>query len=134
MDIDTGLCIISILLLIYLIYININIDISNYELLDKITSHKEVKNIKTDNKNILKIESIIENYRKKRHMNKSNVLEISKNIIEGLCKGVLGGLFAGSSIAASIKSGIIYSTIAGLSTSYTLLNNKNTYMNIMKQT
>ena len=134
MDIDTGLCIISILLLIYLIYINISIDISNYELLDKITSHKEVKNIKTDKKNILKIESIIENYRKKRHMNKSNVLEISKNIIEGLFKGVLGGMFAGSGVVASIKSGIIYSTISGLSTSYTLLHNKNTYMNIMKQT
>lgn len=128
--------IILIIIFIYLLCLNLEIDKSNDIKLNNIVCHKEVERtlpVISETERLV-IESVISDYWKKRKMNKSNMSKIINSIENGAMRGALGGIILGGGIYGAATSGLVFGTMGGLLTSYNLTYGSTKYLNNIKHT
>jgi hypothetical protein len=115
---NIGLGIALFLIFIYLVQCNITQDIMDEKKLDTIVCHKDVELPPMKDIDKLAIESIIEDYWKKRSMNKSNCAKIWGDMKMGIIRGVLGGILIGGGIDGAISGAIMLGGMSGLFRAY----------------
>jgi hypothetical protein len=132
--INISLCIVLFFIFMFLLYKNTVRDIEDSKNLGTILCHKEVKlpHINTIDKLI--IESVIEDYWKKRSMNKSNCYIIWDDIKHGFVRGALGGAIIGGSISGAASGAIVFGSISGLFKAYNLTYSQQKYLMDYKHT
>jgi hypothetical protein len=116
------------------LYTNILQDIQDEKNLDKIVCHKEVDLPKIKGVDKLVIESVVEEYWKKRSMNKSNCAKIWNDIRTGFVRGALGGAIVGGGWEGSASGAIVFGTMSGLSRAYHLVYGKPSFLKDHKHT
>ncbi len=131
---NIGFLVVIVCIFIYLLHSNILQDISDNNTLDSIQCHKEVDIPEIKNMDKLVVESIIEEYLKKRAMNKSNYDRIWGDVISGGVKGALSGAIIGGTLISAIEGVIVYGTISGTHKAYTLLYGKDKFLSPHKHT
>jgi hypothetical protein len=131
---NVGLIVALLLVFIFLLYANIMQDVQNKKKLNEIVCHKEVNlpNIRVVDKLI--IESVIEEYWKKRSMNKSNCVKIWNDMKFGFVRGALGGAIIGRDWEGTMSGAVVFSAISGLSKAYTLNYGKPSFLEDIKHT
>lgn len=131
---NVGLSVVLFFIFIFLLYKNLIQDAQDGKALDKILCHKEVDlpNIRGVDK--LVIESVIEEYWKKRSMNKSNCAKIWNDMRTGFVRGALGGAIVGGDWGGSASGAIVFSAISGLSKAYHLAYGKSSFLMDNKHT
>lgn len=127
-DFDISICVILLILFMYLIHLNASIDNCKLAKLDNIVYHKNFDLPKIKPSERLVIESVIEDYLKKRKMNKSNCSKIWNNVKNGAMRGALGGAIVGSGISGAAAGAVIFGAIGGLNKAYNLTNNTSFYL------
>jgi hypothetical protein len=132
--INTGLGIILILIFIYLVQYNIKQDMMDKKELDTIVCHKDVQLPPMKDIDKLAIESIIEDYWKKRSMNKSNCAKIWGEMKTGITRGALGGILIGGGLDGAISGAIMLGGMSGLFRAYNLTYGKSPFLNPGKHT
>lgn len=133
-DFNIGVCVVLLCIFIYLLHINIISDTRNKKKLNKILSHKEIVLPEISVQEKLLVESIIEDYWKKRSMNKSNYAKIMTDVKSGISRGVIAGAIVGGGVNGAIAGAIVYGTISGISKAYTLQFGRSHYLITNKQT
>jgi hypothetical protein len=130
-----GGCILLLLIFIYLLYVNEQIDKNNAAVLEKITSHKEVTLPRMSNLDKLMIESVVEEYYKKREMNKSHYTKIWSSLKTGIVRGGLGSAIMGNDAPTVLATSAVYGALSGIFKAYDLsTDNTKTFVNKYKQT
>lgn len=132
--INIGLSVVLFFIFLFLLYANIMKDIEDEKTLDKILCHKEVDLPKIREVDKLIIESVIEEYWRKRSMNKSKCAKIWGDVKAGIVRGALGGAIMGGGWGGAASGAIVFGTMSGLSKAYHLtygkpfflINNKHT--------
>tara|TARA_Y100000389_G_C17244324_1_gene404794 strand:- start:85 stop:504 length:420 start_codon:yes stop_codon:yes gene_type:complete len=117
-DINVTLIVVLIIIFIYLLSVNFSIDRKNRKELNNIVSHKEIILPNTGEIERLKIENIIDNYHKKKSMNKSKYSSVLSEIKKGAVRGALGGALLGGDLESTVISSIIYGMISGVFKAY----------------
>ena len=127
-NMQTAVMIISVLYFAYLIQYNMELDADNYMRLSGQVSHKQVivPNITFEER--IKIESVIEDYKKKKTMNKSNINRIVTGIRDGMIRGALGGAFMGKSVEGSILGAIVFGSMGGIMKAHSLVHDHPYYL------
>jgi hypothetical protein len=133
-QLNTGVIILLIIIFVFLLYKNIKQDIDDEERLSNIICHKEVNVPKIKEIDILVIESIIEEYNKKKAMNISNYASIWSDTKKGIFRGVLGGVIIGGGMEGIIISAITFGTLSGFSKAYDLKYGYTVVLNDYKHT
>ena len=129
-----GLFVAILIMFIFISYKNYNLDINNRNELQKIISHKNVELPKMQETERLMIESVIENYWKKRTLNKSNSRKIWNSIKSGAFRGAMGGLVLGNTTTSALQGAIVFGTISGLFRGYNIMYEDSVFMLKDKQT
>ncbi len=129
-----GFLLITLFVFIFLLQKNWEIDKKNTQELEKMTCHKEVNLPQVSEKNILIVESIIEQYWKKRSMNKSNTSKIWGDVKMGVTRGILGGVLIGGTPASIGTSAFIFGTLSGVLRAYGLAYGRRVYLHGHKHT
>ena len=131
---NIGLSVVLLFIFIYLLYANIIQDIQDKKILDEIVCHKEVDLPKIRGVDKLIIESVVEEYWKKRSMNKSNCAKIWNDVKTGVVRGALGGAIVGGGWSGAASGAIVFGTMSGLSRSYHLKYGKSSFLRDHKHT
>jgi hypothetical protein len=131
---NVGLSVALFFVFIFLLHANIIQDAQDEKKLDKIVCHKEVDLPKIRGMDKLVIESVIEEYWKKRSMNKSNCAKIWNDMRTGFVRGALGGAIVGGGWGGSASGAIVFSTLSGLSRAYNLTYGKSSFLRDNKHT
>lgn len=131
-NINIGVCICLFIVFLSLLYFNYLKDLDDEKILDNIVCHKEVDipNIEIQEKLI--IESIIEDYNKKKVMNVSNCAKIIRDVKSGISKGVLSGIIVGGGLVGAAVGAIVYGSISGIFTAYNMIYYKKKYIKYNK--
>lgn len=135
-NINVSICTVLFIVFIYLLYMNLTIDSTNTRKLDNIICHKEVlhKLPKIKDVDKLVIESVIEDYWRKRSMNKSNCGKIWNEIKGGVLRGIIGGVIVGGGMSGAISGAIVFGSMSGLMKAYNLSHGKMIYLSNIKHT
>lgn len=130
--INKGVCICLLIVFIFLLYLNYIQDLDDEKMLDGIVCHKEVDipSIKMNDKLI--VESIIEEYNKKKTMNTSNCARVIGDVKLGISKGIISGVIVSGGIGGAAVGAIVYGSISGISTAYNLIYHKQKYLKYNK--
>lgn len=131
---NIGFSVALLFIFIFLLYLNIVKDLQDKKTLDDIICHKEVDLPNIRNMDKLVIESVIEEYWKKRSMNKSNCAKIWNDIRTGFMRGALGGVIVGKGYAGVVSGAFVFGALSGLSRSYHLTYGKSSFMMDYKHT
>lgn len=129
-----SLFIIILILFIFIFYENYQCDKYNKKELKKIISHKNVELPEISNTERLITESIIENYWKKRSLNKSNSMKIWNSIKSGAFRGAMGGLILGNTTESALQGALVFGTLSGLFKGYNMMYESTIFMLNDKQT
>ena len=132
--INVGLSVVLFFIFLFLLYANIMKDIEDKEILDKIVCHKEVDLPKIRGVDKLIIESVIEEYWRKRSMNKSNCAKIWGDVKTGIVRGALGGAIVGGGWSGAASGALVFGTMSGLSKAYNLTYGKSHFLREYKHT
>jgi hypothetical protein len=127
-------CIILFFIFIYLLHGNDAYDNMDKKQLNTIICHKEVDLPDIDITDRLVIESVIEKYNKKRAMNKSNRARILESIKSGIIRGVIGGAIVGKGFEGAASGAVVFGAISGISTAYSLIYDRSSFLNEKKHT
>lgn len=116
--VNVKLTVVLIIIFIYLLGVNFSIDRRNSKELSNIVSHKEIKLPEAGEIERLKVENIIDNYYKKKSMNKSKSASVLSEVKKGALRGALGGALLGGDLESTIISSIVYGMISGVFKAY----------------
>jgi hypothetical protein len=126
--INISVTVILVIVLIYLVYINHLQDIIDVKNLNNIKCHKEMALPRINRCDKLVIESVIEDYWKKRSMNKSNVSRIINNIRVGVMRGFISGVIIGNSFESITVGALVFGLVSGISTAHNLSQKTSLFM------
>ena len=132
--INIGLCVVLFFIFIYLLYLATTQDTEDKKILDDMVCHKEVvlpEIYKTDE---LIIESVIEKYLKKKHMNKSNSSKIWIALKQGAFRGALGGFILSKGLGGALSGAVVFSALSGIPTAYNIVYGKPHVLSTCKHT
>jgi hypothetical protein len=125
-----------VLILLCFVYVHKLIDNSNKLQLQQEVCHKEVKSQlpSVDDSQTLAIENIVENYIKKRSMNKSNISKIWNGMMYGAIFGLASSAIVSPKMPDILASSIVSGIIGGINISYRLLYVKKGWLSDSKPT
>jgi hypothetical protein len=122
--VNISIMVVMLVLFIFLLYCNITQDAQDATELNGIVCHKEITLPKIKNVDRLMIESVTEEYLRKRSINKSNCAKIWSEIKTGIFRGALGGAIVGGGWDGAASGAIVFGSMAGLFRSYDLIYGK----------
>jgi hypothetical protein len=131
---NIGLNIVLSIIFLYLLYVNIQQDISDTKELDGILCHKEIELPKIKIIDKLMIESVIENYGKNKSRNKSNSAKIWTEIKSGFTRGALGGAIVSSDLGVIFSGALVFGSMSGLFKAYNLIYGSTLVLRYKKHT
>jgi hypothetical protein len=131
---NMGLLVVLIFMFIILLYFTILQDIEDGKTLDSIVCHKEINIPDIKCIDILVIESVIENYRKKRAMNKSGYAKVWGDVKNGFIRGAFGGMILGNGIEGAIPGSIVFGLLSGLLKAHSIVYGESSFLNLKKHT
>lgn len=133
-NINVGMSIVLFFIFMFLLHANIMKDIEYARKLDKIVCHKEVDIPKIRGVDKLVIESVIEEYWKKRSMNKSKCSRIWRDLKTGFIRGALSGFITGGGVSGAASGAVVFGMLSGLTQAYHSTYSKPSYLNSNKHT
>lgn len=119
-SIESTVLVISIIVVVYLTWINSKKDKEKKHELENRICHKEIKLPNIGVKDRLMIESVVADYCKIMEKNESNVTKIKEEMINGIIRGAIGGLIVGNGMPGMISGAITFGLIGGIVKSYNL--------------
>ena len=114
------LLMVLIILFIYLVQCNINIDYANAKILDTIPCHTEADLPSIQNKDVLLIESVVDDYLKKQNMKKSRCSDIGTSVMSDVIRGAVSGAIMGSTTDSVVSGMVVFGVVSGVFNSYKL--------------
>jgi len=133
-DLNYSLCLVLLLIFIYTSYENYQEDSRNRIKLKSIISHKNVELPKIEQTDRLIIESVIEDYWRKRSLNKSNCKKIINSILDGMFRGAMGGLILGRDVKGAANGAIVFGAISGVFKAYNIIHKGDRFLLMNKHT
>lgn len=131
-DIAMSIYIPVMLILLYLLYANVEEDIKNSSILDSSICHKEVRTSPISQEDRLRLELLIDNYLQKKDMNDSRCYNIWNELKTGAVRGALGAVILGGGAGEALTGSIVYGTISGLAKAYSLQYTPKMHLNSKK--
>lgn len=126
---------ILIVILIYIIALNIQLDNIDKETISRIPCHKNTILPPISDETVLMIESVIENYGNKRRINKSRYLKIKESIKLGFLTGLISSSILGNIFPYNLLSGISIGLASGIVIGYNeSLDNKAYFLDQSRHT
>ena len=113
------LCVIITIMFIYFTHICIVMDTNDIQTLTRITHYNDVKLQPLSQSATLQIENVIENYRKKRQLNKSRFIKVLESMQTGFTRGCLSTIVMGGNVQNSIISGLTMGMASATASAYT---------------
>lgn len=132
-DINVTVALVLFIVFLYLMQKNMECDERNKAALKAMPCHKEV-DIVVDDDERLKIESVIEDYWKKRAMNKSKCSKVMNSIQTGMIRGALGGAIVGGGMHGAVSGAVVFGSMSGIMKAYNLAYSKSVFHDIGKFT
>jgi len=123
-----------IVICIILLYYNYQKDLEDIHTLNGIICHKEVSLPSINTTDRLVIESIIEEYWKKRKINKSRCAKIINDIKTGISRGIMSGFITGMSPTTAVTGGVALGAVSGVLKAYNLSYSPTSYLKSSKHT
>ena len=120
-ELNIGYVLTVLIILLYLIWVNNKVDQENKIIL--LSLYKPTVNEEISLKERAKIEMVIEEYWKKRSMNKSNCKKIFDDIKNGAVRGCISGIVMGSTPTGILSNAITVGTVSGTIKAFNLRNN-----------
>ncbi len=133
-NINKSICLVLVIIFLYLVYCNFIEDTNDKKTLSNIICHKEVKLPDIDEEDRLVMESVIEDYWKKRSMNKSNCSKILGEIKGGAIRGALGGALVGEGLTGAVSGAIVFGLMSGVLKAYNLKYGQRSFLHEDKHT
>lgn len=124
-----SVAIVLLIILIYLTSYSYREDYIHQLKLNQIPCHREIpENVQHISiKDRLAIERIIEQYMKKRKMNKSHCKKIISSIRDGMIRGALGGLVMAGSEGV-VSGAVVFGLLNGVMTGWSFRVHDNSFM------
>lgn len=107
-----------VLILLFLLYENVRQDYKDRYYIQTTICHKKVQIPIITQEERLKIETVLDDYIKRRDKNISKLYKIFSELYVGAMRGVLGAAMLGGGINEMAAGAIVYGTISGFSRAY----------------
>jgi hypothetical protein len=117
---DVKFSISIVIIILYMMYECYRLDKENAHILQNALSHKEVDLPPITDIQKLQIERVIDQYRTKESMNKSNISQVMSSIAKGMLRGAVGGAIVGDGVQGAASGAAVFGIISGLMTAYNI--------------